>query len=59
MKFIYLLEKDLKDKLQNNFKDKKFTSRIYFKENRSPLITLDLKKNTIILNNKNIPQFVF
>lgn len=53
MNFIYLLEKDLKDKLQNNFKDKKFTSRIYFKENRSPLITLDLKKNTIILNNKN------
>lgn len=53
MNFIHLLEKDLKDKLKNDFKDKKFTSRIYVKENHTPLILLDLKKDTITLDNKN------
>jgi hypothetical protein len=53
MSFIQLLEKDSKNNLKNNFNDKKFISRISYKENCTPLILLDLKKDTITLNNKN------
>jgi hypothetical protein len=48
--FINMLESHAKENLYRDFKNKQFISKIYHKEGYSPLIGLELKNNTEIIN---------
>lgn len=54
LNFIIDLEKDAKDLTSEDitFEDKRFISRIYY-SNNAPLITLDIKENTLFKNKNN------
>lgn len=48
--FINMLERHVKENLYREFKNKQFVSKIYYKEEYPPLIGLELKNNTEIIN---------
>src|ERR1700731_1551329 len=54
LNFITDLENDAKDLTSEDktFEDKRFISRIYYNDN-APLITLDIKENTLFMDKNN------
>lgn len=58
MNFIYMLEKHAVENVNNICRGKKYSTRIYHKENFPPLINLDLKGNTKIINDNGDTLFI-